>query len=314
MGGPAPNVTPWRTVAAGAAVVAAAAVAAWALAYPQNSLGGNAVRAVADIAAVVTLGLALVPRFDEPRHRAEVAARAASPLVASSTVWAIAELVRLVVAAAQAAGVSVVRLDVPTAFEFAAGTAAGRSSLICLAAAAAVAIVVVGLPRSAASGVAATGLAALGLTARSLVGHLSTSVVGGFAVALHALAAAVWCGTLAALVLTVQRRGQWARVLPRFSKVSLACVVVLLVCGVAGAVVTLPAPAALYATGYGRLLTAKVVLTVALMALAWRNRGRWLPAARAHRTTADVSHQRSRIELALMAVALTLAAALAVTG
>ena len=111
---------------------------------------------------------------------------------------------------------------------------------------------------------AATGLAALGLTARSLVGHLSASIVGGFAVAVHVLAAAVWCGTLAALVLTVERRGQWARVLPRFSSVSLRCVVVLLVGGVAGAVVTLPSPAALYATGYGRVLAAKVVVTGAL--------------------------------------------------
>jgi putative copper resistance protein D len=59
---------------------------------------------------------------------------------------------------------------------------------------------------------------------------------------------------------------------------------------------------------------AKVVVTVALTALAWRNRARWLPAARAHRATADVSHRRAWIELAIMAVALVLAAALAVSG
>jgi len=307
-------VKPWRTTAAGGAVVTASTVIAWALAHPKNTLGGNAVRAVADIAAVVTLGLALVPKFDEPRYRAELAAKAAGPLVASSAVWTLAELVRVVVEAAQAAGVSVIRLDVHMALKFAVSTAAGRSGLTCLAAAAAVLATVVALPRSAASAVAATGLAALGLTARSLVGHLSASIVGGFAVAVHVLAAAVWCGTLAALVLTVERRGQWARVLPRFSSASLRCVVVLLVGGVAGAVVTLPDPAALYATGYGRVLAAKVVVTVALTALAWRNRARWLPAARAHRAPADVSHLRSRIELAIMAVALTLAAALAVTG
>jgi putative copper resistance protein D len=48
--------------------------------------------------------------------------------------------------------------------------------------------------------------------------------------------------------------------------------------------------------------------------LAWRNRARWLPAARAHRTTASLSRSRSLTELAFMTVALTLAAALAVTG
>ena len=107
--------TPWRTSAAGGGVVAASAVAAWALAYPQNSLGDTAIRAIADVAAVVTLGLAVVPRFDEPRYRFEVASRAAGPLIASSAVWAVAELVRLVLAAAQAAGTTVVGLDVRTA-------------------------------------------------------------------------------------------------------------------------------------------------------------------------------------------------------
>jgi putative copper resistance protein D len=277
-------------------------------------LGDSAIRAVADIAAVVTLGLIAVPRFDDPRYRAELAGRASGPLIASSAVWAVAELVRLVASAAQAAGVSPIRLDVRTATEFAVDTAAGRSGLTCLVAAMAVAVVASTRSRSAAVTVAAAGLAASGLAARSLVGHLSASPVGGVAVVLHSLAAALWCGTLAALVLTVERRGQWARVLPRFSSVSLVCVAVLLVCGVAGAVVTLPGPAALYQTGYGRLLSAKVVVTVALTALAWRNRARWLPAARAHRATADVSHRRARIELAIMAVVLVLAAALAVSG
>ena len=132
--------------------------------------------------------------------------------------------------------------------------------------------------------------------------------------AVHTLAAALWCGALAALVLTVEHRGQWARVLPRFSQLSLACVAALLVGGVLGAVVTLGSPSHLYATGYGRLLSAKVVVTVVLVLLAYRNRTMWLPAARSHRATAVVSRSRALFELAIMAVALTLAAALAVTG
>ena len=306
--------TRWRTTAVGAVVVGASAAAAWAIAYPQNTLGGNLIRAVADVAAVITLGLVVVPMFEEARYRTALTARAAGPLIAASAGWAVAELVRLLVAAAQAAGVPVLQLDVATALEFASSTAAGRAGLSCLGAAAAVCLVAAVLPRSPSTSVAATGLAALGLTARSLIGHMSASTVGGLAVALHALAAALWCGTLAALVLTVDRRGQWARVLPRFSQVSLACVVVLLVGGVASAAVTLPSVTALYETGYGRLLSAKLVVTVALMALAWRNRAWWLPAARAHRATAELSHLRSRIELTIMGVAVTLGAALAVTG
>ena len=48
--------------------------------------------------------------------------------------------------------------------------------------------------------------------------------------------------------------------------------------------------------------------------LAWRNRTVWLPAARRHQASADLSQSRSATELVLMAAALTLAAALAVTG
>jgi putative copper resistance protein D len=62
------------------------------------------------------------------------------------------------------------------------------------------------------------------------------------------------------------------------------------------------------------VLLIKIVLTVVLMVLAWRNRARWLPAAKSHRVTAYVSRARSLTELAIMAVALTMAAALAIAG
>ena len=95
---------------------------------------------------------------------------------------------------------------------------------------------------------------------------------------------------------------------------TLVCVTTLLVGGVTGAAVALTSPTELYTTGYGRVLTAKVAVTAVLIVLAWRNRTMWLPAARSHRATAVVSRSRSRTELAIMAVALALGAALAVTG
>ena len=263
-------------MAAGVAVVIAdGGCRAWGLAFPQNSLADTLIRAVADCAAVVTLGLAVVPMFDVDRYRREVADRAARPLILASAVWAVAEVVRLVVSAAQAAGASAVRVGVRTTVEFATVTAAGRSGLVCAAAAAWSAWWPPSASRTRwqpALGVVLAGAAAVGLTGRSLIGHLSESPVGGLAVAVHALAAALWCGALAALVLVVEHRGQWARVLPRFSQVSLYCVVTLVVCGVAAAAVTLHSPAELVTTGYGRLLSAKIVLTAALTALAWRNR------------------------------------------
>jgi putative copper resistance protein D len=314
VGGATEDVTRRRAVAGGALIVAAASVAAWSLAYPQNSLTATLVRALADCAAVTTLGLAALPMLDEGRYRGELIGRATAPLAVAGAVWLLAELVRLVVAAGQAAAVPVLRLGVQTSVEFAVHTAAGRAGLFSVAAAAAVCLAAVAAPRTVPVNVAVAGLAAVGVAARPLTGHFSESAFGGLAVAVHTLAAALWCGVLAALVLTVEHRGQWARVLPRFSQLSLLCVATLLAGGVAGAAVTIASPAHLYGTGYGRVLSAKLAVTAVLIVLAWRNRTIWLPAARTHRASAVVSRSRSRTELAIMAVALALAAALAVTG
>ncbi|MGV0837655.1 CopD family protein [Mycolicibacterium thermoresistibile] len=303
-----------QAVAAGTLLVVAASGAAWALAYPQVAPAAAVTRAIADCAAVVTLGLAVVPLLDTDRRRGELARAATAPLAVSAGCWLLAEAIRLAVQGAQLVGVPVWRLGTSTVVEYATVTAPGRSALLSVVAAATVTALALTAGRRPAVSVLAIGVAAAGMLARTLTGHLAASPVGGAAVAVHALAAALWCGVLAALLLTVTHRGRWARVLPRFSQLSLWCVVILLSCGVIGAVVTIPTPAALVDTGYGRVLSMKIVVTALLLGLAWRNRTGWLPAARAHRTTADVSATRSLSELALMAVALTFAAVLTVTG
>jgi putative copper resistance protein D len=294
--------------------VVVASLAAWSLARQHNSLAATLVRALADGSAVVTLGLAAVPMLDIDRYRGELIRRATAALTIATAVWLLAELLRLGVAAAQAAAVPVSRLGLHTAVDFALHTTAGRSGLFSAVAAGLVGLAVTAAPRSVSMNVAVAGFAAAGVAARPLTGHFSGSALGGVAVSVHTLAAALWCGVLAALMLTVEHRGQWARVLPRFSQLSLMCAAALLVGGVLGAAVTIASPSQLYATGYGRLLSAKVAVTVVLVVTAYRNRTMWLPAARSHRATAVVSRSRSLVELAIMAVALTLAAALAVTG
>jgi putative copper resistance protein D len=277
-------------------------------------LTATLVRAAADFSAVVALGLAVVPMLDVDRYRGELIRRATGPLTVAGAAWLLAELLRLGVEAAQAAAIPLSRLGAHTAVDFAVHTTPGRSGLFSTVAAALICVGVVAVPRTAATNIAVAGTAAAGLAARPLTGHLSENALGGLAVAVHTLAAALWCGALAALVLTVGHRGQWARVLPRFSQMSLACVAALLIGGVLAALVTIGAPSQLYSTAYGRLVSAKVVVTALLVLLAYRNRTVWLPAARAHRATAVVSRSRAQIELAMMAVALALAAALAVTG
>ncbi len=314
MDGTTKDVTRRQAVAGGVAVVLAASAVAWALTYPRSAPTATAVRALADCAAVATLGLSLVPMLDAGRHRAELTRRAARPLAWASGVWLIVEMCRLVVGAATAAAVPVTRVGLTTTAEFAFVTSAGRSGVFSVAAATAVLVIALLAPKTPPAAVGAAGVTAVGLVARTVGGHMSASSVGGIAISIHVLAAAAWCGTLAALVLTVDHRGQWARVLPRFSELALWCVIALLAGGVIGALVALTSVSQLFATGYGRVLLIKIVLSVVLMTLAWRNRARWLPAAKAHRVTAYVSRSRSLTELAIMAVALTMAAALSVTG
>jgi putative copper resistance protein D len=304
----------WRPLLGGVVVVAAACATAWALARPELSPAGAAVRTVADCAATVTLGLAVVPFLDTGRHRAELARAAAAPCGFAAAVWMLTEAVRLIVATAQAADLAVGAVGVRTYADFVLHTAVGRAGVLSVVAAAVVCAVAVAAPRSAAVATGTVGAAAVGVVAHTLTGHLAEDALGGLAVAVHALAAALWCGCLAALLWTVRHRGQWARVLPRFSQLALACVAVLLTAGVAAAWAALRTPAELYATGYGRVLAAKLVVTAGLVVLAWRNRTRWLPAARAHRATAGLSRSRTLVELAIMVAALTLAAALAMTG
>ena len=303
-----------RRLSAGVLLVGALAWAlAWLLAGAQAAPAESAVRAVADVAAAAVLGLVVLPVLDEPRHRAELIRSAAGPVAVAAVVWLLAEAVRLTLSAAQAADIAVARLRLHTVVEFTT-TVGGRAALLGLAAAALVCVLALVGARTQGAAITLAASAAIGICARAVTGHAGESALGAAAIVVHILAAALWCGLLAAIALTVSHRGQWARVLPRFSGLALVCVAVLLAAGSTGALVTVPSVSALLLTGYGRLLLAKIVVAAALVLLAWFNRTRWLPAARGHRVDAEHSRRRARREVAAMVVALTLAAALAVAG
>src|ERR1700730_5332185 len=68
----------------GLATLAVTSVVAYAIASPRAPAAAAVVRALADCAAVGTLGLAIVPALETGRRRAELAARAAGPLIAVS--------------------------------------------------------------------------------------------------------------------------------------------------------------------------------------------------------------------------------------
>lgn len=157
-------------------------------------------------------------------------------------------------------------------------------------------------------------LAGIGLLAGSVVGHPGTHSLGPLLVGIHALAAAWWCGTLAAMVLTVRGRSGWAATLPAFSARALWVVAVLVVTGVLDGLIEIGGPAHLLDNGYGRVLIAKAVGAAVLIVLGARHRGRWVPAADRHRMPERTSLRLAAIELLVMGVVLGLAVGLSTTA
>jgi len=103
---------------------------------------------------------------------------------------------------------------------------------------------------------------------------------------LHLLAAGVWAGGLPPLLLllraAVREEGADARpyavlAARRFSRLALACVLVLVLSGTLNAATHVATVAGLVGTTYGRLLMVKLALLLPILALAWVNRRRHLP-------------------------------------
>ncbi|MGA5298787.1 copper resistance CopC/CopD family protein [Nucisporomicrobium flavum] len=117
-------------------------------------------------------------------------------------------------------------------------------------------------------------LAAAGLTTWPLTGHavespLSPAIIAADVV--HLAAMAVWLGGLVALGLFLLRRAHprvLGRILPAWSRWATLAVVWLAGAGVVQAVVHVGTPAALWATGYGRIVLAKVAVLAAVLGAA----------------------------------------------
>jgi copper transport protein len=100
--------------------------------------------------------------------------------------------------------------------------------------------------------------------------------------AAHVLAAAIWAGGLVQLFWVTPRTAEGAaapvaasvrsRSVARFSKIALACVVVVAATGVARALWEVGAVSELWTTEYGKLLLAKSALLLVLIGLGYRNR------------------------------------------
>ena len=134
-------------------------------------------------------------------------------------------------------------------------------------------------PRSVAELLALTGAilcAAAALAVPGLAGHAAQTSPVGASLAfdwVHMAAASLWIGGLAGLSILAwrtpadDRMAVLGRVVPRFSRIALASVLLIIASGVGGTIIHMPTLASLWQTSYGQAILVKVgLLCVALVA------------------------------------------------
>ncbi|MDH6680259.1 putative copper resistance protein D [Rhodococcus sp. LBL1] len=290
---------------------------AWLLATPDGPSPTSVIRVLAVGLGAAVFGLAGWQWLQRDERRPALDSGLLWQMAAAlAGAWTVAEIVLLVLEAAEAEGRSRFAVAPGTVVDFVRLVSAGRlgaATVVCTALITVVAAVAFrrSLPWPAAPVLALSGLA---LIARPISGHMSQQTLGSLLDAGHVLAAATWFGMLVALALTARSRGAWSSLLPRYSTIAWRCVWVLAATGVVNAAVRLGGFGPLVTTGYGRVVLAKVTALAVLLAAGWWLRRTWVAPAAGHRMSADASLRRAVGESAMMAIAFGLAAALATTA
>ena len=173
--------------------------------------------------------------------------------------------------------------------------------------------------------IAAGGLVAAAVSVTSaLSGHARTlghPVLGVTSLAVHLLAVGVWVGGLATLLvmggsawrhITPERRVQLVRALvPRFSRVAVVAVLLVVATGTINAIADLASVSDLWKVTYGKVVLAKIIVLCIALALAARHLRRVPRQLEAAGPPAVRSFQRSAAaELAALTAAVALAAGL----
>ncbi|WP_181724613.1 CopD family protein [Nocardia gipuzkoensis] len=307
---PAPGRTPWPALLLVVPAGLLGVALAWALILPGPLPGEAVVRVAADGVGATALGLAALPRVS-PRLRTPWRL-----LAVLAGVWAAAEFAVLVFEAAEVVGVPVTELGAAEFGTYLVDVSGGQVGIAILVGVATVACgsaLAFRRPESASADLVLV-FAAVALALRPITGHMSQQAFGSVLAAVHALAAGAWFGLLIALALVVRTRGEWAVVLPKYSAVALPLVAVVAVTGLLNGLIRVGGIAPFVSTGYGRILLAKTVVLLVLLALGWWWRRSWVPRAADHRMDAKDSLRRAIAEVVVMALAFGLAATLAVTA
>jgi len=146
----------------------------------------------------------------------------------------------------------------------------------------------------------------------AMTGHAATAPPEALtrpAIFLHGLGVAFWVGALAPLVVLVSKpTAATLPILNRFSRIAALAVGVLALTGLALAIVQLEKPEALVGTGYGLILSTKLVLVTGLLALAALNRFRLTPALARNETQTPALRRSILLEGAIAVAILAVVA------
>lgn len=272
------------------------------------------VRVLLDLAAVVTVGMSLLPiliGLERPKLAEPLLAGGRRAAAASALVWALCALVALVLQTAESRPGQPV--SAAAIGEYVAGVGAGKA-LVFVAVVALLSFALsiwsmrVGesMPAELRAAVALFALLPLPVT-----GHATNWRWHDFTMVsmeLHVLGAAAWTGGLCAVVVVLAgNRTLLATALPRFSRLATVCLVVVAATGLFNALVELVVHPGkdlfdgLFGTGYGVLVILKITC-VGLLAVSGGNiRWRLLPAIVRHQRTALLGW--AALELAIMGLA-----------
>jgi len=238
----------------------------------------------------------------------------------SAAGWVLAEVAALVLTASALYGVPVTDLSVQGVLALATRLPVGGASLVVglLLVAVLVGARLVGTAASTRSAHARPVLlAALAAVVAPVVlaGHSAVAedhVAAVVTLSVHVVTASLWVGGLVGLLLHGRDStgpGTVAAV-RRFSALALGCVALLLVSGVAVALLVAGAPSVAWLhVGWVRLLAVKTILLVALTGMGWWHRRSTLPLLAVGRSGAFV--RLAVVELGVMAAAVTVSVALA---
>ncbi len=275
------------------------------------------VRVLFDMAAVVTVGLNLLPiliGLNRPKAAERVLVGARRAAAFSALALAVCALVALVLQTAEVhPGTDTGGISPAAVVDYVLAVSAGKALLFV----AAVALVSCALSIWAVRAGEAVppelraAVALFALLPLPVTGHATNWRWQDYAMIsmeLHVLGAAVWTGGLGAVVVVVAAdRTLLATTLPRFSKLATVCLVGVAVSGLFNAAVELGSVPGrdlfgnLFGTGYGTLVILKLACVGLLAALGGNIRWRLLPGILRHQRTALVGW--ATLELAVMGLA-----------